>query len=424
VEAAGATGGTRGGYRLPRLTIMPAPPHHWTRVWRYLLAAVIGAAAWTASAAVLLLSAPLTRAQQDAVGAMLFLDAVLGVAALGLLALRGRHPLAVAAVTTALSAVSVASMGPAALAVVSMAGRRRRDWAAVVAVVALIAGLVSEILYRPRFVPDAGGWSTVAGSVLLGLLLFAAALAVGHYLGTRRELVASLHERVLTAQREQALATQVAREAERNRIAREMHDVMAHRISLVALHAGALAYREDLSRAQTAEAAETIQANAQRALAELREVLGVLRAGPAPARVELPQPTLAELAALLADAREAGSPVGLDTSGLPGGSGHGLPELPEALSRTSFRIVQEALTNARKHAPGQPVSVRLAGAPGTDLEVEVRNPVGGRPGPDARPAGLGLAGLTERAELAGGELAYGQRAGGCFVVRARLPWPA
>jgi signal transduction histidine kinase len=393
---------------------MATPPP----VLRYLLAVVVGAGAWIAAAAVSL-AEPLTRAQEDVVGAVLFVDAVLGVAALGLLPFRHRRPLAVAVLTTALTAFSVAGLGPAALAVVSMAGRRRRAWTGAVAVVALGAGLVSEVLYRPRFVPGADGWSTMAGGILLGLLFFAAAVAVGSYLGARRELVTSLHERVRIAQLEQALATTVAREAERNRIAREMHDVMAHRISLVALHAGALAYREDLSRAQTAETAGTIQANAQLALAELRQVLGVLRAGPAPARAEPPQPTLAELPALLADAREAGSVVELDSSGLPA-----VGELSDSLSRTSFRILQEALTNARKHAPAAPVSVRLTGAPGGHLEVEVRNPVGVPPGTGTAPPGVGLAGLTERAELAGGELAYGEQPGGWFLVRARLPWPA
>jgi signal transduction histidine kinase len=238
----------------------------------------------------------------------------------------------------------------------------------------------------------------------------------------RRTLVAVLHERVRTVEREQTLTAQLARDAERTRIARDMHDVLAHRISLMALHAGALTYREDLSRAQTAETAVVIQANAQLALTELRQVLGVLRAGAAETGDGRP-PTLAELPALLADVREAGADVRLDTSGLPGGPGTGLPALPEALSTTSLRIVQEALTNAGRHAPGQQVVVRLGGSPGTHLDIEVRNPLGVQAGEPGRAPGLGLVGLTERADQLGGSLQHGVGSDDCFVVRARLPWP-
>jgi signal transduction histidine kinase len=203
-----------------------------------------------------------------------------------------------------------------------------------------------------------------------------------------------------------------------------MHDDLAHRISLVALHAGVLTYREDLDRAETAAAAQTIRSNAQLALAELRQVLGVLRGGEAMDAAVRSQPTLAELPALLADAREAGSVVRLDTSGLPAGAGPDPAAMPEALSRTSFRVVQEALTNARKHAPGEPVGVWLTGGPGAHLGIEVRNPVGSGVGLPLPSAGVGLTGLGERAELAGGTLEYGVEESGDFVVRTRLPWPA
>jgi signal transduction histidine kinase len=240
----------------------------------------------------------------------------------------------------------------------------------------------------------------------------------GFYIGARRELAANRHEQALAAEREQALVADTAREAERTRIAREMHDVLAHRISLVALHAGALVYRDDLTREQTAETAATIQANAQLALTELRQVLGVLRPGDGAHDVEAPQPTLAELPALLADSREAGTEVTLDTSQLVGT----LDLVPTTLSRNAFRIVQETLTNARKHAPGVPVRVALAGAPGVRLDVEVSNPLGAGAGIALPSAGVGLTGLTERAVLAGGTLEHGAGADGAFVVEATLPW--
>jgi signal transduction histidine kinase len=258
--------------------------------------------------------------------------------------------------------------------------------------------------------------------VVVGLVLapvvYGAAAVTGFYVGARRELAANRHEQALAAEREQALVAETARESERTRIAREMHDVLAHRISLVALHAGALVYREDLTRAQTAETAATIQANAQLALTELRQVLGVLRPGDGAQDVEAPQPTLAELPALLADSREAGTEVTLDTSRLAGT----LDLVPTTLSRNAFRILQESLTNARKHAPGVPVKVAVAGAPGARLDLEVSNPIGTRAGIALPSAGVGLAGLSERAVLAGGTLEHGARSDGSFVVEAELPW--
>jgi len=349
---------------------------------------------------------------------VLVLDLAFGAVTLALLPLRRRHPLLVASLTSAACVVSVASMGPTALAVASMATRRQRRPVAVVAAVFLAGSIVSEFVYRPRFLLTEGGRFESVSGVVLSAAFFAAAVATGYYVAARRELVDSLRERALTAEREQVLTAKVARDAERNRIAREMHDVLAHRISMVALHAGALTYRDDLDRGQTVEAAQTIQENARLALAELREVLGVLRAdGSTGVSAAGPQPTLAQLPALLADAREAGSAVRLDSGELL------VHHFPEALSRTAFRIVQEALTNARKHAPGEPVVVRLTGAAGGVLELEIRNPLGDRVGAVASP-GVGLLGLAERAELVGGTFVHGPRPDGSFVVAARLPWPS
>ncbi len=264
---------------LPEDQLHP-PLRGWSRVWRYLVAAAVGVGAWAAASADRL-SAPLTAAQQDVLGAVLFVDLVVGAGTLALLPLRRRYPLAVASLTTAASAVSVAGMGPAALAVVSMATWRRRTWVVVVAAVFLAARAVSEFGYIPLFVPAPGVLDTSVG-IILGLVSYAATVAIGYYAATRRALIASLQERVVTAERERALTTEVAREAERTRIAREMHDVLAHRISLVALHAGALAYREDLDRVQTAETARTIQGNAQLALTSSARFSECC--GPGPAR--------------------------------------------------------------------------------------------------------------------------------------------
>ncbi|WP_456786161.1 sensor histidine kinase [Cellulomonas sp. P5_C5] len=395
----------------------PTPPQaalsRWSRVWRYLVAFAVGVSAWGIMVAERATSSP----EPDAlVFVLTMLDLLLGLVTLCLLPLRRRYPLAIACLTILATSISVASIGPATVALVSMATWRRRAWVVVAGAASVVAAVLSELYYRTAFPPpEADGYLMLFG-VLVGVIYFVAVMATGYYIGTRRELVASLHEQVATADRERELASGRARDAERTRIAREMHDVLAHRISLVALHAGALAYRDDLTREETRETAQTIQSNAQLALSELRQVLGVLRAGADAAGVEPPQPTLAELPALLADAEEAGSAVTLDTADLAE------DPRPQTLSRTSFRIVQEALTNARKHAPGEPVSVRLAGGPGAQLEIEVRNSLSTLP--DGRPGGVGLAGLAERAELAGGELEHGVGPDGSFVVGARLPWPA
>ncbi|KQY46350.1 sensor histidine kinase [Cellulomonas sp. Root137] len=386
----------------------------WSSVWRYLVAAGVGLAAWGVTAAEHFSVSP--AAAENVAGTLVVVDLALGVMTTCLLALRRRYPLAVALLTLLATTVSSASVGAATISLVSMATWRRRRWVIAAGVVALVTGLVSELFYRAAFPDrDNSGYLVLVG-FLVSVTYFAAVVATGYYIGTRRELVSSLREQVATAERERELAMERSRDAERTRIAREMHDVLAHRISLVALHAGALAYRDDLTREETRETAQTIQSNAQLALSELRQVLGVLRAGAGAEGIEPPQPTLAELPALLADAREAGSDVDLDTTGLVE------EPRPQTLSRTSFRIVQEALTNARKHAPGEPVSVRLSGGPGARLEIEVRNPV--RSPPDGQRGGVGLAGLAERAELAGGELDHGIGPDGAFVVEARLPWPA
>lgn len=391
------------------------PARSWSRLWRYFAAVVAGYAAWSAYAAILLLPQPLPPAQEEAVGAMLVLDALAGIGTLAALPLRRRFPLAVACVATLMSVVSVSSTGSAAVAVISASIRRRRGWAGLLASLAVLSGLVGEALYRPMFTGVAVTLptATAAGAAVVELLFTGAAIVTGFYLGARRELFASLGQRLRDAEREQELRAQAARDAERTRIAHEMHDVLAHRISLIAMHSGALAYREDLSRAQTVTAAKTIQVNAQLAMAELREVLGVLRRSGDPA--EPPQPSFPELPALLADVREAGAVVTYEAN-VPAAD-----DMPQALSRTAFRIVQEALTNARRHAPGAAVAVRVSGRPGVGLDLEVRNPLTAS---HCQSTGTGLAGLSERARLTGGRLTHGPQPDGTFLVRAVLPWPA
>jgi signal transduction histidine kinase len=239
----------------------------------------------------------------------------------------------------------------------------------------------------------------------------------GMVVRSRRQLVVSLRDRAERAESEQQLRVAQARSLERTRIAREMHDVLAHRISLLSLHAGALEIRPDASADEVAGAAGVIRASAHQALQDLREVIGVLRADTGgDAAPERPQPTIAELPALADESRAAGIRVHLALE-------IEAAEVPELTGRTAYRIVQEGLTNARKHAAGTVVTVRIAGAPSAGLTVEVRNPWPVS-GPTAIPGtGIGLVGLAERTTLAGGRLTHGRTESGDFALTAWLPWP-
>lgn len=388
--------------------------HVWGEVWRVLAALAFGLLIWTVAAAVPADEQPASAPAIGITPSWIWWDLVIGVACSLLLLVRRRHHLAVAVVANALTVVSLASTGAASIALISLATTRR--WRAIAATlaVAVVAGAAQFKLYRGI---DRGPlWSElVIGGLALGF-----SVAVGFYIGERRAFVASLHERALTAEREQSMRVVQARVGERARIAREMHDVLAHRISLVAMHSGALTFRKDLSPEEVAEAAEVIRSNANLALSELRAVLGVLRDvdGPRPRPAETgapepPQPTLAELDTLVA---ESGVDVDVQVTGP-------LDEVPDTVSRNAFRIVQECLTNARKHAPDQRVHLQLEVLRLPDeLRLQVRNPMAATPGTVIEGAGLGLLGLTERAVLTGGELSYGPDRRGDFVVSARLPW--
>jgi signal transduction histidine kinase len=246
-------------------------------------------------------------------------------------------------------------------------------------------------------------YETVAFLVLVQVSL----VAVGLLIRSQRLLVRSWADRAREAEEGQRLRIEQARLAERERIAREMHDVLAHRISLLAVHAGALEVRRDAAAGER-QAAGVVRQCAHDALEDLRTVIGMLRA-PAEDR---PQPTLGDVPALVEQSRSAGTPVGLS---LDGGDA-----VPEQVGRHAYRIVQEALTNARKHAPGAPVRVAISGCAEQGLSVEIGNRLA--PGGHLPGAGAGLAGLRERVQLLGGRLEHGPTPAGEFHLRAWLPW--
>ena len=283
-------------------------------------------------------------------------------------------------------------------------------------ILAVVAVTVAAIVLFPIVYPPGDSFLL---NLLVGFLLMAVVIGWGLFVRVRREQVFGLRERAARLEAEQRLHVEQARDAERRRIAREMHDVLAHRVSLLSLHAGALEFRRDASPEEFAEAAGVIRATAHAALEELRQVIGVLRDGAEAPEPEPPQPTLADVPALVEESRAAGMRVHCRID---------LPDpaaVPVALGRTAYRIVQEGLTNARKHAPAAAVDVTIAGGDQLVVEVVSRRPVGVGVAADPLPgAGSGLIGLGERVALAGGELRHGPDAAGDFVLRATLPWPA
>ena len=340
-----------------------------------------------------------------------FADIGLGLICFGLMFFRRRYPIRIALITALASSISTVSGGPATLALVSLATRRRWREIVPVALLSLSASLWLNHLNRTN--PDIWFIATTAIASIIGVTV-----GWGFYIGARRELLATLRDRANLAESDQSRRAEQARTAERARIAREMHDVLAHRISLVAMHAGALSFRTDLTGEETRRAAGVIQENSHLALIELREVLGILREGPSDAVPELPQPGVHDIPALVAESRLAGMKITFD-----GIVGLGL--LPDSIGRTLYRIAQEGLTNARKHAPDTLVCLTVEGSPGDGVVVEMKNPL--RIG-DVRlktpESGLGLIGLAERSTLSGGRLSHHITSDRMFVLYAWLPWPA
>jgi signal transduction histidine kinase len=325
---------------------------------------------------------------------------VIGIAALVSLHWRRTHPAAVGVGVAGVSIVIITASGANLVATFNAAIRARGRDLAVIAGLTIAWCFVNPLLYT--------GDTSYRVEVGTGLLLTGVAIGWGLFVRARRELVRSLHELADRAGDE-------ARAAERRRIAREMHDVLAHRLSLLSVHAGALEFRPDAPAEEVAEAAGVIRESARAALDELSGVIGVLREEGGESLTQPPQPTLADLAALVEESRAAGMRIAARIE-----LGDAAP--PAAVGRTAYRIAQEGLTNARKHAPGAAVTLTVH-APDGDLQVEVRSlaPVAVASGSPLPGAGTGLIGLAERVTLAGGELEHGVDPDGAFVLRASLP---
>jgi signal transduction histidine kinase len=342
-----------------------------------------------------------------------FYDLVGGSVASLALWWRRRWPVGVALFILAFNTFSSSASIAGAIAIFTVAVHRR---AAVAFALGAVSLAVTPILLAVQpDDPDAPDWF----QLVFGVLATGAVIAWGMFVRSRRQLVLSLRDRAERAEAEQQLRVEQARQHERARIAREMHDVLAHRISLLSLHAGALEFHPDASPEEIARAAGVIRTSAHDALEDLRAVIGVLREGSDGAGPERPQPTLSDLPALIEESREAGMQVRFECE---------LPEpgeVPVATGRSAYRIVQEGLTNARKHARGAAVEVTVAGMAGTGLTIEIRNrlPVGVAAATEIPGTGTGIVGLAERASLAGGRLEHGRTASGDYRLWVWLPWP-
>jgi signal transduction histidine kinase len=359
-------------------------------------------------AAVLGITAGVTSARHGLEGPLLVIDAIGGAVLCLALWWRRRWQLGLGLASLPVLVVS-SSAGPAGVIILYTVAAYRRWQLAV-----LIAAAQVVLLPAGRAIHPQG--NSPAAYYLTGTLGPAVVVAWGMFRRSRRQ---AQRERARRAEAEEQLRIEQIRYAERTRIAREMHDVLAHRISLLSLHAGALEFRPDAPPDEVARAAAVIRASAHQALEDLRLVIGVLRDGTDGQGPQPPQPTLAALPGLLEESRAAGMRVRAEIR-LPD-----LAAVPDAIGRHALRIVQEALTNARKHATSAPVDLRLDGAPGHGLEIDVRNPspalATGEP--KIPGTGAGLLGLTERATLSGGRLEHGLDEHGDFRLHAWLPWP-
>jgi signal transduction histidine kinase len=256
-------------------------------------------------------------------------------------------------------------------------------------------------------------WASVPLSFMAWLLAIFAALWVwGRYLQVRRAYTAELEARAERAERDRAAEARRAVAAERARIARELHDVVAHHVSVTVVQAGAARQVLDTDPERTRSALVAIEDAGRRALTATPSLLRALRTDDAD-EARAPQPTLADLADLVAGVTAAGLPVTLRIEGAQ-------RPLPPSLDLSAYRIVQEALTNSLKHAgPARAEVVIRYGR--EDLEVTVIDDGDGALRPRVAGSGHGLVGMQERVALFGGELHTGAPPQGGFAVRARLP---
>jgi signal transduction histidine kinase len=331
-------------------------------------------------------------------------DMVGNLAAVVLLIGRRRWPIATFVVQFGMLLTFEVESNPASLAAVIIAAYSavaygRKVWQSIGAV---LAACVVMAAVKGNTWPSLPDWSGVF-VILLPVGLIGAAVRAGR-------------ERMRASAGRAEAATRLAVAQERSRIARELHDVVSHHVSVMTIQAGAAGKVIDAQPELAREALTAIESSGRETMAELRHLLGLLTPGPGDEMLH-PQPGLEQLDQLIATVRQAGLPV----------TSHRTPvDLPRGLDLTAYRVVQEALTNALRYAPGAATDVAVTAGP-QDLVIEVVNdapPPGGLVPAAGQGSGTGLLGLAERLKIYGGTLETGRRLGGGFRLLARLPLEA
>ncbi len=336
--------------------------------------------------------------------------------------LRTRWPflLVVIAAVTALTSTQI-FLAPA---VFNLGVRRNSRWDP--AVLALCIGLLAVVSGRDERLVSLDGlapdeWSPLGSWVLNVIAVIGIPYVAGLAIASRRELLDSLRARAAHAEAERTARAAEAVLLERARIASEAHDVLGHKLSLLTMQAGGLELNADAGPEVVAHQARLIRTSARAALNDLRSIIGSLDARESPDVDSLDSGTvvndLSSIHRLVDESVQSGATVHLQ---LPSAIEH--RDFDRAITRAAYRIVQEGLTNAHKHAPGLPVSVTLDGSPSSGLHIEVRNPNAPAASSLASArSGRGIPGLRERARIVGGELSVRDDTS-AFVLSARLPW--
>lgn len=369
------------------------------QAWRLAAAALLSLLTWMW----------VVQGQWDYARDLFWLDLSLGALAFWVVLYRRRWPVRIAIVANLLSAFSGVAGGPAILASVSLATRRRLLEMLPIGTLIVVSWMVFYQL-QPLARRDPP-W------MILIVDVCAAALQMGWglYIGSRRELVWNLKQRAEHAEADRDERVARARAVERSRIAQEMHDVLAHQISQVSLHAGVLLYRDDLSDQEVRASVQIILDRANESLRGLRTVLGVLKDTDSPDPAHAPLPSMDDIEDLVREACDAGMNVHLrqDLAGTP--------PVPERIGRTVYRVLQEGIANAHRHAPGARLDIILTGCPESGIELVLENRLGFGRTPTEE--GLGLVGVSERVALVGGHIDHTVH-NGAFRLSGWVPWVA
>ncbi len=377
----------------------------WLRTLLYVLAIVLAAAA------------AVTDGQVWRQGAAIFIAAIACVAVL----VRVKSPYLLPITAMVMAAVSgPLLLGPSMFNL----GLRRRNY--------LSLGVLAASLVVLAFLPSSrGSWALSVGAgnseivnrpvqwALNSAFLVVVPALLGAAFGVRRELLASYRDRAVRAETERTLLARQAVLLDRARIARDSHDVLGHKLSLLAMQAGGLELNADVGSLEVERQAKLMRNTASEAVKDLRSIIDA-QAG----QDELPSMAgddidvgLAKVLELVAQSRSSGAVVDLQMN-----ESADWAKTPYGLAHTAYRIVQECLTNAYRHAPGSAVHVSIEGGPGLGLTIAVRNRLTRKAKTTANgPAGTGLLGLQARARRMGGSVVSEQSASS-FTVRARLPW--